>query len=229
MAECVIFLLQNKQKLCLVSHHEQENTLTTYLLHAILFDAKGQKEGIFLQVDACIKGRRSVRTYSDRKISTDLFAEIVDLARFSPSWKNTQVVRYHVIKNAHIKEKIAKECVLGFAFNEKTIIRCQALVVVSVVTGVSGYEKDGSYSTPQEDRWEMFDAGIASQTFCLAAHSRGIGSVILGVFEEEKLRQYIDLPQNQRVTNLIALGYPQQPAKSGPPRKAISELLDIVE
>ena len=118
---------------------------------------------------------------------------------------------------------------LGFDFNAKTIVRCNALVIVSVVTKVSGYEPDGSYSTTQEDRWEMFDAGIANQTFCLAAHSKGVGSVILGVFDENKIRQYLPLPENERVTNLIALGYPLEGDKNAPPRKEVSQLLEIVE
>lgn len=182
-----------------------------------------------MKIEECIKSRRSVRKYSEEEISNEVLSEIVDLARFSPSWKNTQVVRYHVVKNPDIKEKIAQNCVLGFEFNAKTIVRCKALVIVSVVTKISGYEKDGSYSTSQEDRWEMFDAGIANQTFCLAAHSKGVGSVILGVFDENKIRQYISLSENERVTNLIALGYPLESAKSGPPRKEVVELLDIIE
>ena len=56
-----------------------------------------------MQVDVCIQTRRSVRKYSDQDISGDTLREIVDLARFSPSWKNTQVVRYHVVKNADLK------------------------------------------------------------------------------------------------------------------------------
>lgn len=53
--------------------------------------------------------------------------------------------------------------------------------------------------------------------------------MILGVFDENKIRQYISLPENERVTNLIALGYPLEQAKSAPPRKEVSELLDIIE
>ena len=155
-----------------------------------------------MQVDVCIQTRRSVRKYSDQDISGDTLREIVDLARFSPSWKNTQVVRYHVVKNADLKEKIAQNCVLGFDFNAKTIVRCNALVIVSVVTKVSGYEPD---------------------------HSKGVGSVILGVFDENKIRQYLTLPDNERVTNLIALGYPLEGAKNAPPRKEVSQLLEIVE
>ena len=178
--------------------------------------------------EECVKGRRSVRKYADREISQDVMEQIVDLARCSPSWKNTQVVRYHVIKNPELKEAVARNCVLSFDFNAKTILRCNALVLVTVVEKVSGYEPDGSFSTSQGDRWEMFDAGIATQTFCLAAYSKGVGSVILGVFDENKIREYIPLPDNERVTNLIALGYPLEPAKAAPPRKEVSELLHIV-
>lgn len=178
--------------------------------------------------EECVKGRRSVRKYADREISQDVLEQIVDLARFSPSWKNTQVVRYHVIKSPELKEAVARNCVLSFDFNAKTILRCNALVLVTVVEKVSGYEPDGSFSTSQGDRWEMFDAGIASQTFCLAAYSKGVSSVILGVFDENKIREYIPLPDGERVTNLIALGYPLEPAKAAPPRKEVSELLHIV-
>lgn len=182
-----------------------------------------------MQIEECIKDRRSVRKFTEQEISKDVLREVVDLARFSPSWKNTQVVRYHIVKNPEIKAQIAQNAVLDFVFNTKTILRCNALVIVSVVAGICGYEDDGNYSTSKEDRWEMFDAGIASQTFCLAAHSKGVGSVILGIFDEEKIRQYIALPENERIAGLIALGYPLEPAKSAPLRKEVSELLEIIE
>jgi len=181
-----------------------------------------------MKLENGIKERRSIRKYSESEVTEDTIREILDLSRFSPSWKNTQVVRYHIIKNRDMKEKIAENCVLSFDFNAKTIVRSNALVIISVVKGTSGYEKDGSFSTSQQDRWEMFDAGIATQTFCLAAHSKGVGSVILGVFDEEKIRQYIDIPENERVTNLIAIGYPLDQPKSAPPRKSVDEISSFV-
>ncbi len=181
-----------------------------------------------MNLEKGIKERRSIRKYSEREVTEDTIREIIDLSRFAPSWKNTQVVRYHIIKNKDIKEEIAKNCVLSFDFNAKTIIRSNALVIVSVVKNTSGYEKDGSFSTSQQDRWEMFDAGIATQTFCLAAHSKGIGSVILGVFDEEKIRQYIDIPEDERVTNLIAIGYPLEQPKSAPPRKEVEQITSFI-
>jgi len=181
-----------------------------------------------MNIKKFIKERRSIRKYTDKEISADTIKEIIDMARFSPSWKNTQVVRYHIIKNDEIKENIAKNCVLNFDFNAKTIIRSNTLVIVSVVKNVSGYEKDGSFSTSQNDRWEMFDAGIATQTFSLAAHSKGLGSVVLGIFDEEKIREYVNIPEEERVTNLIAMGYPLNENKSAPTRKEVEEISSFV-
>lgn len=181
-----------------------------------------------MNLEKGIKERRSIRKYSEREITEDTIREIIDLSRFAPSWKNMQVVRYHIIKNKNIKEEIAKNCVLSFDFNAKTIVRSNALVIVSVVKNTSGYEKDGSFSTSQQDRWEMFDAGIAAQTFCLAAHAKNVGTVILGVFDEEKIRQYIDIPKDERITNLIAIGYPLDQPKAGPPRKEVEQITTFI-
>jgi len=178
-----------------------------------------------MKVETCIKERRSVRKYSEKDVSEEVINEVVSLARYAPSWKNTQVVRYHVIKTPQIKADIADHCVLDFEFNAKTIMRCKALVVVTVIKKVSGYENNGDFSTSKGDRWETFDAGIATQTFCLAAHSKGLGSVILGIFDEEKICQYIQIPENERITALIAIGYPLEEGKAAPPRKTVDELV----
>ena len=181
-----------------------------------------------MNLEQGIKGRRSVRKYSDQEITTETLEKIVDVARFAPSWKNTQIVRYHVIKNKEVKKNIGENCVLDYVFNCKTITRCDALAVVTVEKGISGYEKDGSFTTSQGDAWENFDAGIGTQTFCLAAHNEGVATVILGVFDEEKIREYVDFPENEKVSAIVAMGYPEGEIKAGPPRKEVEELLTIV-
>ena len=72
--------------------------------------------------------------------------------------------------------------------------------------------------------FEMFDAGIAAQTFCLAAWERGVGTVITGYFDEEKITRLLNLPENQKVGCVIGLGYPdEEPA--APKRKSVEDLL----
>lgn len=181
-----------------------------------------------METKECIKGRRSCRRFGEEKVDKDTLDSIVKLASYSPSWKNTQVVRYNVVENRSMLEAIAQDCILGFEYNAKTIRGCAALVVVSVVTGRCGYERDGSYTTSKGDRWEMFDAGIAAQTFCLAAHEAGVGSVIMGIFDDSKIANVIQLPKEQQVAALIAIGYPSMQPDM-PPRKEVEQLVNYIK
>ncbi|MDD6042268.1 MAG: nitroreductase family protein [Eubacteriaceae bacterium] len=173
----------------------------------------------------CIKERRSIRKFKPEKVSHETLAEIVEAAAYAPSWKNTQITRYIVVEDEQVKAKVADECVLGFEYNTRTIKKSPQLVVVSYVPGLSGYEKDGSYTTPKEDRWESFDTGIATQTFCLAAHDKGVGSVILGIFDDEKVAEAVNLPEGQKVAALISIGYPDGDHPVAPKRKTVDDLL----
>ena len=145
--------------------------------------------------------------------------EIIEAASYAPSWKNTQISRYVVVEDRALIKKIAEECVLGFTYNTKTMMNAPQLVVQTYVTGRSGFEKDGSYTTSKEDRWESYDAGIAAQTFCLAAHEKGVGTVILGIFDDAKVAEAIGLPEGQKVAALIPMGYPEGDAWQRPKRK----------
>lgn len=175
----------------------------------------------------CIETRRSIRSFKNKPVPHDVIEKIVKEASFAPSWKNTQVVRYTIVEDAKIKEEIANSAVLGFSYNTGTITKAAALVVVSIVHGRSGYEKDGSATTSKDDRWEVFDAGIATQTFCLAAHDMGVGSVIMGIFDDEKVGKLVKLPEGQKVAALISIGYPdEEPAC--PKRKEVSDLVTFM-
>ena len=74
----------------------------------------------------------------------------------------------------------------------------------------------------------MFDAGIASQTFSLAAHSLGVGSVMMGIFDEKKIAEIISLPEGQSVSCLMAIGYPKF-TPDPVPRKEVADLLTYVD
>ncbi len=182
-----------------------------------------------MKIDTCIKERRSVRKFLDNPVPHEVYEKIVDLARFSPSWKNSQTVRYRIVENKEHKSRIAETSVLGNPFNEKTINRASALVILTVVENISGYETDGTFSTPKEDRWEVFDAGIAAQTFCLAAHAHDVGTVIIGVFDEHEIKKIYDVPAGEKIIALIAAGYPQETGKVAPPRKEVEEILSFDE
>lgn len=176
----------------------------------------------------CIKERRSIRKFKEEAVSRETIENIISAVSYAPSWKNTQIARYIVIENQEIIQKIANEGVLDFAFNAKTIANAPQLVLVTYVTGRSGFERDGSYSTSKEDRWESFDAGIATQTFCLAAHDYGVGTVILGVFDEKIVGDIVALPEGQKIAALISMGYADGEIPNAPKRKNVEELVSYM-
>ena len=175
----------------------------------------------------CIKTRRSIRNYKEDQIPQDLLKEVVELARFAPSWKNGQIARYYVVQSAELKKKIAEDGMMGFSFNTNTLTKAPALVVVAYVEKRSGYERDGSFTTSKEDRWEMFDSGIATQTFCLAAAEKGLGTCIMGIFDEAKIAEVISIPEGLKVGAVLAIGYPaEEPA--APARKEVEQLVQFL-
>lgn len=175
-----------------------------------------------------IKTRRSIRKFQDKKVDHETLAEIVAAAAYAPSWKNTQVARYHVLENKEMQTKIAEEYVLGFGYNTGTISHAPQVVALTALKGRSGMERDGSATTSKGESWLMFDAGIAAQTFCLAAWEKGVGSVIMGIFDAEKVGELLQIPEKEVVVALICIGYPdEEPA--APPRKDVDTLLSYVE
>lgn len=175
----------------------------------------------------CIETRRSIRRFQEKQIPHEVIEEIVAAASYAPSWKNTQVTRYTVIEDEALKTRLADEATQGFEQNSNIIKGAPALVVVTLIHGRSGFERDGSYTTSKEDRWEVFDTGLATQTFCLAAHDKGVGSVIMGIFDEAKVAELAGIDEGQRVAALMAIGYADcEPA--APKRKTAEELVRFI-
>lgn len=70
----------------------------------------------------------------------------------------------------------------------------------------------------------MFDIGAACQTFCLAAHEAGLGTVIMGIWDEDGITSLLNIPDDQELGALIAIGWPDIDPEA-PKRKSVSELL----
>ena len=157
----------------------------------------------------CIKERRSIRRFKPDKIAHELLSGIIETASYAPSWKNTQITRYIAVEGA-LKDQIAQEGTAPFPNNGKIIENAPMLIAVTVIKNRCGYERDGSFTTPRKDTWQMYDAGVASQSFCLAAYEQGVGSVILGIFDQDRITSLLQLPEDRELVALIPIGYPDE-------------------
>ncbi|HJB94910.1 MAG TPA: nitroreductase family protein [Candidatus Mediterraneibacter intestinigallinarum] len=175
-----------------------------------------------MNVTECLKTRRSIRKYTAEPVDHSVIDSIVSLASYSPSWKNTQITRYIAIEDSSLLAEIADKYTPEY--NSNIIRQVNVLMAVTFKKGRCGYERDGSFTTKKGDRWQMFDVGVACQSFCLAAWDHSLGTVIMGVFDEEGISKLLNLPEDQELAALIAIGHPDI-KPDAPKRKSVDELL----
>lgn len=183
-----------------------------------------------------IKERRSIRKFKNEKVDRETMKEIVSLSSWAPSWTNTQTARYTLVDDETVISQLATEGVNDFVYNIGTLKNAKGVAVLSYVQGKSGKlpketygeTKDfEGYATTKADAWEVFDAGIACQTFCLAAHAKGVGTCILGVIDEKSIAEIVNLPKEENVAALIVYGY-EDGHPSPTPRKDAEEILRFI-
>lgn len=174
-----------------------------------------------------IKGRRSVRKFKDEKVSKDVLNKIIDAARFAPSWGNFQIARYTFVDDEAVIKQLAEDGVNDFVYNISTLKNAKGVAVLSFVKGKSGKLGGEEYATNKANVWEVFDAGIACQTFCLAAHAYGVGTCIMGVINDESISKIVNLDDEETVAALIVYGYPQEEV-APTPRKKVEELVRFI-
>ena len=171
-----------------------------------------------------IRERRSIRKYEDRPVSQEDLQKILEAVRWAPSWTNCQCWEVVVVQDALTKEKLQAALPPKGNPAAKAMIQAPLVLVLCAKTQVSGFYKD--MATTKFGEWFMYDLGLATQNLCLTAHSLGLGTVIVGMFDHAGVAQLLGVPQGFEPVTLIPLGYP---AKIGgaPNRKEVSDFIHL--
>jgi len=172
------------------------------------------------EVIEAIKNRRSIRNYKeDQVVEEEKIALLLEAIRWSPSWANTQCWEVIVVKDQEIKKALQQTLPKGNPARD-AILKAPVLLAMCAQLKKAGYYK-GAAPTKFGD-WFMFDLGIATQSLCLAAHSLGLGTVIVGLFEHDKAKEILKVPEGYEVVVLVPVVYPKK-ISSAPKRKEIKE------
>lgn len=166
-----------------------------------------------------LKTRRSIRKYGTREVSRELIEKVLEAVQWSQSWANTQCWETVVIRELSQKQKL-QETLLPKNPAAKAIVEAPVLLALCAKLKSSGYYSD--QVTTKFGDWFMFDLGIATQSLCLCAHSLGLGTVVVGLFDHDKAKQALKVPDGYEVVTLIPLGYPAK-SPSPPKRKELTE------
>lgn len=162
---------------------------------------------VVIETIKVIKTRRSIRSYSDKKIDKKILGELIDCARLAPSANNQQPWEFVVVTEKETLAKIARAATYG------SFIRDAAACIV-----VCGRK---------DNRHLVEDCCIASQNIFIAAWSLGIGSCWVAGWKRTynpEIMELLGIPQEMEIVSILSLGYPAEKPEPHSKRK-LSDVL----
>jgi len=155
-----------------------------------------------------IKERQSDRAFdSSKTIENEKLERILEAGRLAPSACNAQPWKFVVVNDADLKNQVA-DCTSSTVLNLNHFAK-QAPVHIFIVEENANFTSNfGSWA--KNKHFPHIDIGIAAAHICLAAEAEGLGTCILGWFDEKKLKKLLEIPSGKRVLLDIVLGYPTQ-------------------
>lgn len=166
--------------------------------------------------------RQSVRSYADKPVEQEKLTQLIEAVRLAPSASNSQPWKLIIVNDHDLKNQVAKATFSTLISFNKFAIQAPALAVLviekpKVITQIGGMLKDREFS--------LIDIGIAAEHFCLQAAELGLGTCMLGWFDETAIKQLLNIPKQKRIALVITFGY----AIAGDPiRKKIRKSLEEI-
>ena len=168
-----------------------------------------------MDVLEAIKERRSIRAFTDEKVSEEDVERLLDAAMWAPSAGNTQPLELVVVKGMETKRKLAEA-----ALNQALIQKASVVIVVcaDVTRSSMGYGSRG------ELLYSIQDTAAATENILLAAQELGLATCWIGAFHEREVAKIINAPKNVKPVAIVPVGYPAvRPA--APQKRAFNEIV----
>jgi len=144
-----------------------------------------------------IRKRHSVRSYTTNPVDDTCICQLLDDAHLAPSWMNKQCWHFIVIRDADIKNELAKTGVINRWLKQAPVI-----IIACADPHESGNKNGMDYY--------LVDVAIAMDHLVLSATNLGLGTCWIGDFKEEKIKSLCDIPPRIKVVALTPLGYPSK-------------------
>jgi len=154
-------------------------------------------------LDDLFQTRRSIRNYEPgRTISEAQVRELLTAAQNAPSWANQQPSKYYVAISPE-KQAAVLEMIGG---NKDRVVNAPVMIVSTFEKGKSGFFR-GTPANDAGDFWGAYDNGLSNAYLVLKARDMGFDTLIMGMRESDKLRALFNIPEEEMILAVIALGY----------------------
>lgn len=154
-----------------------------------------------------IKIRQSVRKYQDKPVEKEKLQKLIESVRLAPSASNSQPWKLILVDEPELKDKVARATFSKVVFFNKFAPEAPVIAVLTIekpklITQIGGRIKNREFP--------LIDIGIAAENFCLQATELGLGTCMLGWFNEKQIKKLLDIPRKTRIGLVITLGYAEE-------------------
>jgi nitroreductase len=157
-----------------------------------------------MEFSELIKIRQSVRQYRQQPVARELLDKLIEAVRLSPSASNSQPWKLIVVDDPGLRSQVAQATFsAAVTFNRFAL---EAPVIAVLVTEKAGFITQVG-ALLKKRQFSLIDIGIAAAHFCLQAAELGLGTCILGWFDEKKIKRLLGIPAGRRIGLLVTLGY----------------------
>jgi len=152
-----------------------------------------------------INRRQSVRRYTNKPVEKEKLWRCLEAARLAPSASNSQPWTFLVLENESVRTAVAAETYNQVLTFNKFVSKAPILVVV-VMEQPKIITKIGI--AIRKKKWPWIDIGIAAEHFCLQAAEDGLGTCMLGWYNEKSIKKLLAIPESKTIGLIISVGYP---------------------
>jgi len=160
-----------------------------------------------------VKRRRSYRVYKSNMPEDDMVNRIINAARLAPTWANMQGMHYIVVKDPETVKRVWK------AVGQTKKFVGAPMYIVGVIS------ESGSGKNTNGIKYFPLDCGICFEHLILAATAEGLATCWIGWFNEVKVKEILEIPEDFRVMVLTPLGYPVKEKGEVIDRKPFEEIV----
>ena len=164
--------------------------------------------------------RQSCRSFADKKVEDEKIVACVHAASLAPSACNTQPYHFYICNTPETVAAAAE-----FIRGEKVNSWVGEAAAFAIVTQEHAELPSHIVANVAWKDFRPFDIGLTLENFCLEATEQGLGTCILGCFNEEKLKERFHIPSPKKIALIVALGYPADPAVREKKRRPLEETI----
>ncbi len=153
---------------------------------------------------ALFNERQSVRSYTQTPVSQDIIERCIEAARLAPSACNAQPWKFVVVTEPSLLQQLSNFVTTPPLSMNKFASQAPVLIVVvrekpNLTSKIGELLRDKKYS--------LMDVGMATIQLCLQATSEGLGTCIMGWFNEKQVKKLLNIPSSVRAELIISMGY----------------------